>query len=62
MGRINFGGVIREASLAFVPEARRGDYVIVHVGCALSVIDEEEALQIFQYINAMRDDSVPGGP
>jgi hydrogenase expression/formation protein HypC len=40
-GRIDFGGIVREASLAAVPEARVGDYVIVHAGVALSVLDEE---------------------
>jgi hydrogenase expression/formation protein HypC len=45
-GRIDFGGIVREASLAAVPEARVGDYVIVHAGVALSVLDEEEAGQV----------------
>jgi len=43
MGRIDFGGVIREACLSYVPEANVGDYTIVHVGFALNLIDEEEA-------------------
>ncbi len=43
MGKIDFGGVIREACLAYVPDAKLGDYTIVHVGFALNVIDEEEA-------------------
>ena len=42
-GRVDFGGAIREVSLAYVPEAKAGDYVVVHVGFALSVLDEEEA-------------------
>ncbi|HEX3050397.1 MAG TPA: HypC/HybG/HupF family hydrogenase formation chaperone, partial [Aggregatilineaceae bacterium] len=42
MGKIDFGGVIREACLAYVPEAEIGQYTIVHVGFALNVIDEEE--------------------
>lgn len=42
-GRVDFGGVAREVSLAFVPEAKVGDYVVVHVGFALSVLDQEEA-------------------
>ncbi|MGJ3249241.1 MAG: HypC/HybG/HupF family hydrogenase formation chaperone [Elainellaceae cyanobacterium] len=45
MGRVSFGGVIKEISLAYVPEAQVGDYVIVHVGFALSVVDEQEAEQ-----------------
>jgi hydrogenase expression/formation protein HypC len=42
-GRVDFGGVIRDVSLAYTPEAKVGDYVVVHVGFALSVLDEEEA-------------------
>lgn len=52
-GRIDFGGVIKEASLAYVPEANVGDYVIVHVGFALSRLDEEEANQVFDYLKQM---------
>jgi hydrogenase expression/formation protein HypC len=43
MGKVDFGGIIREASLAYVPEARLGDYVIVHAGFAISQLDEEDA-------------------
>ncbi len=43
LGKIDFGGVLREVSLAYVPEAQVGDYVIVHAGFAISVLDEEEA-------------------
>ena len=53
MGRINFGGVIKEASLAYVPDVVVGDYVIVHVGFALSKVDEEEAQQVFHYLRQM---------
>jgi hydrogenase expression/formation protein HypC len=42
-GRVDFGGVIRDVSLAYLPEAKVDDYVIVHVGFALSVLDREEA-------------------
>lgn len=42
-GQVNFGGVVRDVNLAYVPEAAVGHYVIVHVGFALSVLDEEEA-------------------
>ena len=45
MGRVNFGGVIRDVGLAYVPEALVGDYTIVHVGFALSRIDETLALE-----------------
>jgi hydrogenase expression/formation protein HypC len=53
MGRVNFGGVIKEASLAYVPEAEVGDYVIVHVGFALSRVDEAEAHKVFEYLKQM---------
>lgn len=55
MGRINFGGVIKEASLAYVPEVQVGDYVIVHVGFALSKVDEEEAHKVFEYLRQMEE-------
>lgn len=43
MGKVDFGGVVREACLAYVPEAKVGDYTIIHVGFALNLIDENEA-------------------
>jgi hydrogenase expression/formation protein HypC len=43
MGKVDFGGVLRDVALATVPDAKIGDYVIVHVGFALSKLDEEEA-------------------
>ena len=43
MGRVDFGGVIREACLEYVPEAKVGEYVVVHVGFAISQLSEEEA-------------------
>ena len=43
MGKVDFGGVIREVCLAYVPEAQIGDYVIVHVGFAISQLDKDEA-------------------
>lgn len=50
MGKIDFSGVIKQASLAYVPEVNVGDYVIVHVGFALSKVDEEEAQKVFEYL------------
>jgi len=47
---VDFAGVRREVSLAFTPEAKPGDYVMVHVGFALSVVDEAEAHKIFEYL------------
>jgi hydrogenase expression/formation protein HypC len=49
-GRVDFSGIVREVNLAFVPEAGVGDYVIVHVGVALSVVDEREAERVFEYL------------
>ncbi|MGB9605744.1 MAG: HypC/HybG/HupF family hydrogenase formation chaperone [Bryobacteraceae bacterium] len=50
---VDFAGVRREVSLAFTPEAKPGDYVMVHVGFALSVVDEAEAQKIFEYLREM---------
>jgi hydrogenase expression/formation protein HypC len=52
-GRVSFGGVVKQVSLACVPEANVGDYVLVHVGMALSVVDEREAAEVFSYLQAM---------
>lgn len=49
-GKVSFEGVMREVNLAMVPEAIVGDYVLVHVGTAISVVDEEEAKKTFEYI------------
>ena len=48
MGRVQFGGITREACLEYVPETRIGDYVLVHVGFAISRVDEEEAYRTYQ--------------
>ena len=55
MGKVNFGGIVKQVSLAYVPEANVGDYVIVHVGFALSKVDEDEARKIFEYLAQMED-------
>jgi hydrogenase expression/formation protein HypC len=55
MGKIDFGGILKEASLAYVPEAQIGDYVIVHVGFAISRLDEAEANKVFEYLREMED-------
>lgn len=64
MGKINFGGILKEASLAYVPEARVGDYVIVHVGFALSRLDEVEAQKVFEYLRQIEElgELKGGGP
>ena len=55
LGKINFSGVIKEASLAYVPEVAIGDYVIVHVGFALSRVDEDEAQKVFEYLRQIEE-------
>ena len=54
-GRVSFGGIVKQVSLACVPEAKVGDYVLVHVGMALSIVDEEEAAEVFSYLKQMGD-------
>jgi len=51
--RVSFGGIVKQVSLAYVPEASVGDYAIVHVGFAISLVDEKEALQTFEYLKQM---------
>jgi len=51
MGKIDFGGVTREVCLAYVPDAKLGDYTIIHVGFALNLIDEKEALETLALID-----------
>ncbi len=53
MGKVDFGGVTREVCLAYVPEAQVGDYVIVHVGFAISKVDEEEAMETLRLLEEM---------
>ncbi len=52
-GKVNFGGIVKEVNLAYTPEAQIGDYVIVHVGFALSVVDPDEAAHVFAYLAQM---------
>ena len=56
-GRVSFGGVIREVSLAFVPESKPGDWVVVHVGFALERLDEEEALKTLDLLRQVSSNS-----
>ena len=51
MGRVQFGGIVRQASLEFTPEAQIGDYVLVHVGFAISRIDAEEAERTYRLLD-----------
>jgi hydrogenase expression/formation protein HypC len=53
MAKVDFGGTVRDACLSYLTDARIGDYVLVHVGFAISKIDEEEAARTFQYLAEM---------
>jgi hydrogenase expression/formation protein HypC len=55
MGKVSFGGIVKEVCLAYTPEARVGDYVIVHVGFALSRLDEEEAQQTLEALAELEE-------
>jgi hydrogenase expression/formation protein HypC len=49
-GKVSFGGITKEVNLCMVPEAKPDDYVLVHVGVAISIVDEEEAKITFEYL------------
>ena len=54
-GRISFSGIIKDVCLAYVPEARVGNWCVVHVGFALSLLDETEAQRVFQYLEEFEE-------
>jgi hydrogenase expression/formation protein HypC len=62
MGKVSFGGVVKEICLAYLPETKVGDYVLVHVGFALSRIDEDEAAEVFRLVQEMGELSDIGTP
>jgi len=53
LGRVSFDGIIKEVSLTLVPEAKVGNYVLVHVGAAISLIDEDEAKKTFDLLKQL---------
>ena len=55
MGRVSFGGIVKEVSLAYVPEAKVDDYVIVHAGFALNILNREEAEKTLTYIDRITE-------
>jgi hydrogenase expression/formation protein HypC len=59
-GRVSFGGIIKAINLAYVPEVEVGSYVLVHVGFAISIIDENEANFVFSYLATQQEDSLNG--
>ncbi len=54
-GKVSFGGIVKDVSLACLPEAQVGDYVIVHVGMAISRLDEAEANEVFAYLKQIHE-------
>lgn len=54
MGKVEFGGIAKDICLAYVPEAQIGDYVLVHVGFAISIMDEDAAQEVFSYIEQIQ--------
>ena len=61
-GKVSFGGILKEVNLTCVPEAKVGDYLIVHAGLAISVLDEEEAARTLEYLQEIQEinQSMPG--
>lgn len=54
MGRANFGGIVKQVCLEYTPDAGAGDYVLVHVGFALSKVDQEEATRTYRLLEEMK--------
>lgn len=54
-GRVDFAGIVKRVNLSYVPDAQVGDFVLVHVGFAISMVDEAEAAQVFSYLRQMGD-------
>lgn len=55
MGKVSFAGITKEVCLAYTPDVEVGDYVIVHVGFAISKVDEDEAHRVFEFLASMDD-------
>lgn len=53
MGKVRFGGIVKDVCLAYVPDAQVDDYVIVHVGFAINKVDEQEAMEVFELLKQM---------
>jgi len=64
VGRVDFGGIVKEINLAYLPEAAVGDHVLVHVGFAITVIDEAEAARVFEHLRELGElaDQDPEAP
>ncbi|WP_341582480.1 HypC/HybG/HupF family hydrogenase formation chaperone [Marinobacter metalliresistant] len=67
-GRVDFGGIVKPVNLAYVPDVREQDYVLVHVGFAITVVDPHEAERVFHYLECLEtleqeaDELEPGRP
>lgn len=59
-GRVSFGQVVKEVSLAFVPKATVGQYVMIHAGMALEVIDEAAANKVFEALKELEEEGLTG--
>lgn len=59
MGRVAFAGIVKQASLALLPDAKPGDYVLVHAGFAISVVDADEAARVMNEFEAMGNRAAP---
>ena len=55
MGRVDLGGIVKEVNLQLVPDAKENDYVLVHVGVAISTVDEEEANRSLDFLQQMNE-------
>lgn len=55
MGKVDFGGIVKEICLAYVPEVKVGEYVIAHAGFAISTLDEKEAREVFETLKQIDD-------
>jgi hydrogenase expression/formation protein HypC len=53
MGKVSFSGIVKEVCLAYTPEAQAGQYVVVHAGFAISLVDEQEAMEVFKMLEQM---------
>ncbi|MBW7470823.1 HypC/HybG/HupF family hydrogenase formation chaperone [Marinobacter sp. M216] len=64
-GRVDFGGIVKSVNLAYVPDVREQEYVLVHVGFAITVVDPREAKRVFEYLDTLEQEageSESGGP
>ncbi|MFZ5909623.1 MAG: HypC/HybG/HupF family hydrogenase formation chaperone [Chloroflexota bacterium] len=62
MAKVDFGGIFREACLEYVPEAKVGDYCVIHVGFAISLLSEEEAMETLALLKEITDLEEEIGP